>query len=68
MILSRVYAWFGLMGFAYFGILLSVLVSIVLFATCFALSRRFWRSWLLTLLGAFTLRLLPLSPVLFSSA
>jgi hypothetical protein len=52
-ILSRVYAWLGLMGFAYFGILLSVLVSIVLFATCFALSRRFWQSWLLTLLGTF---------------
>ncbi len=52
-ILSRVYAWLGLMGFAYFGILLSVLVSVVLFATCFALSRRFWRSWLLTLLGTF---------------
>jgi len=52
-ILSRVYAWLGLMGFAYFGILLSVLVSIVLFATCFALSRRFWRSWLLTLFGTF---------------
>jgi len=52
-ILSRVYAWLGLMGFAYFGILLSVLVSIVLFATCFALSRRFWLSWLLTLLGTF---------------
>ncbi len=52
-IISRVYAWFGLMGFAYFGILLSTLVSVVLFATCFALSRRFWLSWLLTLLGAF---------------
>ena len=52
-ILSRIYAWLGLMGFAYFGILLSLLVSIVLFATCFALSRRFWLSWLLTLLGTF---------------
>lgn len=52
-ILSRVYAWLGLMGFAYFGILLALLVSTVLFATCFALSRRFWRSWLLTLLGTF---------------
>jgi len=52
-ILSRVYAWLGLMGFAYFGILLSLLVSLVLFATCFALSRRFWRSWVLTLLGTF---------------
>jgi len=52
-ILSRIYAWLGLMGFAYFGILLSLLVSIVLFGTCFALSRRFWLSWLLTLLGTF---------------
>ncbi len=52
-ILSRVYAWLGVMGFAYFGILLSVLVSIVLYATCFALSRRFWLSWTLTLFGTF---------------
>jgi len=52
-ILSRIYAWLGLMGFAYFGVLLSLLVSIVLFATCFVLSRRFWVSWLLTLLGTF---------------
>jgi len=51
--LSRIYAWLGLMGFAYFGILLSLLVSIVLFGTCFALCRRFWLSWLLTLLGTF---------------
>ena len=52
-ILSRLYAWLGLMGFAYFGVVLSLLVSIVLFGTCFALSRRFWLSWLLTLLGTF---------------
>ena len=66
-ILSRVYAWLGLMAFAYFGILLSLLVSLVLFATCFALSRRFWRSWLLTLLGtfAYVFALYP-RPVFFS--
>jgi hypothetical protein len=66
-ILSRVYAWLGLVGFAYFGILLSLLVSITLFGTCFALSRRFWRSWLLTLLGAlaFAYAVYP-RPVFFS--
>ncbi len=66
-ILSRVYAWLGLMGFAYFGILLSLLVPLVLFATCFALSGRFWRSWLLTLVGtfAYVFALYP-RPVFFS--
>jgi len=52
LILSRVYAWFGLSGFAFFGVLLSLLVSVALFATCYALSGRFWRSWFLTLFGS----------------
>jgi len=52
-ILSRIYVWLGLMAFAYFGVVLSLLVSVVLFAACFALSRRFWLSWLLTLIGTF---------------
>jgi hypothetical protein len=52
-VLSRIYSWFGLLGFACFGIVLSMLVSVTLFGTCYALSRSFWRSWLLTLLGSY---------------
>jgi hypothetical protein len=66
-ILSRVYAWFGLVGFAYYGILLGQMVSASLFGVCYAISGRFWRSWLLTLLGtmAFAYSLFP-RPVFFS--
>jgi len=66
-VLSRFYAWLGLTGFAWFGVGLTVLVSVVLFATCFALSHRFWRSWLLTCLGslAYVYSLYP-RPVFFS--
>ena len=66
-VLSRLYAWFGLVGFASFGIVLELLVSAVLFAACFALSRCFWRSLLLTLVGtfAFVYSLYP-RPVFFS--
>ena len=66
-ILSRVYAWFGLLGFAYFGLALSLLVSVALFGTCFALSGNFWRSWVLTFLGtfAYVYSLFP-RPVFFS--
>lgn len=53
-ILSLVYAQLGLLGFAYFGIAMSLLVSVVLFGACFVISRRFWPSWLLTLLGTFS--------------
>ena len=67
LILSRVYAWFGLSGFAFFGVLLSLLVSVALFATCYALSGRFWRSWFLTLFGslAYIYSIFP-RPVFFS--
>lgn len=67
LILSRIYAWLGLEGFAGFGIVLSLLVPLTLFGACFALSRRFWRSWLLTLFGslAYVYSLYP-RPVFFS--
>lgn len=66
-LVSRVFACFGLVGFAYFGIVLYVMVSVAVFAACWALSRRFWRSWLLTVLGtfAFAYSLYP-RPVFFS--
>ncbi len=68
-ILSRIYAWFGLVGFAYYGVLLGQMVSASLFGVCYAISGRFWRSWLLTLLGtlAFAYSLYP-RPVFFSMA
>lgn len=68
-ILSRVYAWMGLEGFASFGIVLAMLVPVTLFGCCFALSRRFWVSCTLTLFGsvAFVYSLYP-RPVFFSMA
>lgn len=68
-LLSRVYAWLGLVAFAYFGAFMGQMVSATLFGTCYALSGRFWRSWLLTLLGtlAFAYSLYP-RPVFFSMA
>lgn len=52
-ILSVVYSLLGLLGFAWFGVVLSLLVSVVLFAASFTLSRRFWRSWFFTGFGSF---------------
>jgi hypothetical protein len=52
-LLSRSYAWFGLIGFALFGILLTVAVAFVLFWMLHRLSGRFWVAWILALIGSF---------------
>lgn len=52
-LLSRAYAWFGLVGFGMFGILLTVAVAFVLFWMLHRLSGRFWVAWTLALVGSF---------------
>ena len=60
-LLSRAYAWFGLVGFALFGILLTVAVAFILFWMLYRLSGRFWVAWFLALIGslAFLFSLMP---------
>ncbi len=50
---SRAYAWFGLVGLALFGILLTVAVAFVLFWMLHRLAGRFWVAWILALVGSF---------------
>lgn len=52
-LLSRAYAWFGLLGFAMFGILLTVAVSFVLFWMLHRLWGGFWVAWILSVIGSF---------------
>jgi len=52
-LLSLAYAWFGLLGFALFGVLLTVAVSFVLFWMLHRLAGHFWVAWILTLCGSF---------------
>ena len=52
-LLSRAFAWFGLVGFALFGILLTVAVAFALFWMLQRLSGRFWVAWILSLIGCF---------------
>jgi hypothetical protein len=52
-LLSRVYAWFGLMGVAWFGLLLTLAVAAVLFWACYWLSRSFWIAWIVGTTGCF---------------
>ena len=52
-LLSRAYAWFGLVGFAMFGILLTMAVTFALFWMLHRLSGRFWVAWILALVGSF---------------
>jgi len=60
-LLSRAYAWFGLVGFALFGVLLTVAVDFILFWMLHRLSGRFWVAWILALIGgyAFLFSLMP---------
>jgi hypothetical protein len=51
--LSRAYAWFGLIGFALFGVLLAVAVALALFWMLYRLCGSFWVAWILSLLGSF---------------
>ncbi len=50
---SKAYAWFGLVGLAVFGILLTLAVPFVLFWMLHRLSGRFWVAWILALIGSF---------------
>lgn len=53
MLLSRSYAWFGLVGLGMFGILLTVTVAFVLFWMLHRLSGSFWIAWILAFIGSF---------------
>lgn len=66
-LLSRCYAWFGLLGFAYFGVVLTVAVAFVLFWILQRLCGRFWMAWILSFVGsfAFLFSLMP-RPVFFT--
>ena len=68
-LLSRAYAWFGLTGFALFGILLTIAIAFILFWTLLRVSGRFWVSWILIVVGCFAylFSLMP-RPVFFSMA
>jgi hypothetical protein len=64
---SRAYDWFGLIGFAAYGILLTVAVAWTVFWMAHRLSGRFWVAWLLCAIGglAFLFSLMP-RPVFYS--
>ncbi len=51
--MSLAYSWFGLIGFAMFGILLTMAVTFALFWMLHRLSGSFWIAWLLALVGSF---------------
>jgi len=52
-LLSRAYSWFGLMGIAWFGLLVTLAVAAVLFWMCYRLSRSFWIAWVVGTVGCF---------------
>ena len=47
-LLSRAYAWFGLIGFSMFGVVLTMAVAFVLFWMLHRLSGSFWLAWILS--------------------
>jgi len=52
-LLSKAYACFGLLGIAWFGLLVTLVVAAVLFWMCFRLSRSFWTAWVVGTVGCF---------------
>jgi len=52
-LLSRCYAWFGLLGVALFGIVLTIVVAFTLFWMLHRLCGSFWVAWILLLIGSF---------------
>jgi hypothetical protein len=52
-LMSLAYSWFGITGFAMFGVLLTVAVSFVLFWMLHRLSGSFWLAWILAFIGSF---------------
>ena len=66
-LLSRAYAWFGLIGFASFGIVITIMVAFTLFLMLHRLCGSFWYAWALSFFGSFAylFTLMP-RPVFFS--
>jgi len=66
-LLSRAYAWFGLLGVELFGVALTLAVAGVLFWMLHRLSHRFWVAWTVCTVAcsAFLFNLMP-RPVFFS--
>jgi hypothetical protein len=52
-LLSLSYAWFGLSGFAMFGVVLTMAVTFALFWMLDRLSGSFWLAWSLSFIGSF---------------
>jgi hypothetical protein len=69
LLLSRFYAWFGLVGIAWFGALLTLAVACAIYWMVRRLSGRFWPAWLLAAVtvAAFLFDIMP-RPVFFSMA
>lgn len=71
-LLSRAYAWFGLMGIAVFGVCLTFAVALALFWALHRLAGHFWTAWLLSIvvISAFLFDIMPrpvfVSMVLFT--
>jgi hypothetical protein len=69
-LLSRAYAWLGLVGIGIFGTALTLIVAFSIFWMTRRLSRRFWPAFMLTVVGcyaSFLLKMVP-RPVFFSIA
>ncbi len=68
-LLSRAYAWFGLVGMGVFGMTLTLAVAAAMFWMLHRLSGRFWEAWTLSIIAcyAFLFGLMP-RPVFFSMA
>lgn len=66
-VLSRMYAWFGLIGFALFEVILTLAVAFVLFWMLQRLCGSFWVAWTLSVVGglAYLFTLMP-RPVFFT--
>lgn len=66
-LLSRAYAWFGLLGMGLYGVALTLAVAGAVFWMSRRLSRRFWVAWTLSSVAcyAFLFSLMP-RPVFFS--
>lgn len=66
-LLARSYDWFGFVGIALFGTLLTIAVALTLFWMLHRLSGRFWVAWTLTIaaLSAFLFNIMP-RPVFFT--
>ncbi len=69
-LLSRFYAWWGLVGIGIFGTVLTLMVAFSIYWMTRRLSARFWRTWLLTAVGCYTSLLLKMvpRPLFFSMA